>query len=204
MDSNVRKMVILREYANLPSTIEANPIDAARLQSIGAADMRWTVTDSLIDFGINNPPMAKEAEAFWLSRFFNNSYCSVDPAVANAARYVSELHRWGVVVVYLTGRPQPSMQECTIQGLHSHGFPLDVTAQLMMKPDPKQSDLDYKNSMFEKINKLGSIIGAFENEPANLNAYGIAFPGAMRFFLDTIHSPSLVRPDEAVIWLRHF
>lgn len=204
MDSNVRKVKILREYANLRSTIASYPADAARLQSIGAADIRWSVTDSLIAFGINNPLMAKEAEAYWLPRFFGNSFCSVDPAIPNAAMYVSQLHDLGVTVIYLTGRPRPSMQQCTVQGLKMNSFPLDDTAQLLMKSDPKQSDLDFKKASFGQINKIGTVIGAFENEPANVNAYGAAFPGAMRFFLDTIHSPSPIRPNSNVIWLHNF
>ena len=52
--------------------------------------------------------------------------------------------------------------------------------------------------------QMGSVVGVFENEPANINAHHDAFPNAVAIFLDTIHSKTLVVPESGISWVENF
>ncbi|MBI4404638.1 MAG: hypothetical protein HY537_10775 [Deltaproteobacteria bacterium] len=51
---------------------------------------------------------------------------------------------------------------------------------------------------------MGQTIAAFENEPANINAMGDAFPAAALVYLDTIHSKKPDVPGPNTSWIRDF
>jgi hypothetical protein len=65
-------------------------------------------------------------------------------------------------------------------------------------------DLVFKVSQFENVASLGQVVGAFENEPANINAMAAAFPSAVPIFLDTVHSPKPDVPGPRVQWVKDF
>jgi hypothetical protein len=66
------------------------------------------------------------------------------------------------------------------------------------QPDRKISDLEFKKTAFADILKMGDVVGAFENEPANVNAYLEAFKNAVAVFVDTRSSQDIAQPDAAI------
>ena len=92
----------------------------------------------------------------------------------------------GAKIVYLTGRDIPRMHDGTVISLARNRFPMNASeAELIMKPDPKIDDLEFKKAQMARIAKMGEVIGVFENEPANLNAmademFGLVLAGKIK------------------------
>jgi hypothetical protein len=115
------------------------------------------------------------------------------------------LARAGAKIVYLTGRDIPRMELGTKANLIRNRFPMDPDhAELIMKPDPKMDDLKFKESQYSIIAAMGEVEGAFENEPANINSMADAFPNAQAIFLDTVHSPTHIVPEDRVEIVKDF
>jgi hypothetical protein len=175
------------------------------LQSLKPDDILFSLADTMRAKGITNAGFLKLVQAAWNNNFFTNQFCANDVANPGGVRYVRELARLGVKIVYLTGRDIGRMQDGTVQDLQKLGLPLDgVQAQLIMKEDVKMDDLSFKISMFPFIKKMGTVVGVFENEPANINAHHDAFPRAVAIFLDTIHSNTAVLPEDGIFWVKDF
>jgi hypothetical protein len=96
----------------------------------------------------------------------------------------------GARVVYLTGRPE-RMRDGTLDVLRRHGFPPPdgARAHLLMKADAAQGDDDWKTTAIARVEALGPVVAAFDNEPAHVNLYAGAWPDARCVHLDTDHSP---------------
>ena len=107
---------------------------------------------------------------------------------------MTSAHAQGAHVVYLTGRDEPNMHDCTVRSLHSNGLPLGERATLMLKPDKSISDVTFKEATFGNIESLGVIVAGFDNEPANINAMAKKFPAAHIVFIDTRHFKKPDRP----------
>jgi hypothetical protein len=200
-----RNLRILREFAAQNDIQNAYPTEAGKILRVQISDIRYGLPDTLKGLGVENEDLTKKAGDFWLRRFFTNEYCALDKATPGAAKYLHLLVRAGATVVYLTGRDVPRMHDGTAANLVKNRFPMDPRqALLMMKPDPKLDDLQFKKDSFAQIAKMGEVVGAFENEPANINAMAEAFPSADAVFLDTVHSPKPDVPQDRVEWVSDF
>ena len=102
----------------------------------------------------------------------------------------------GARVAYVTGRPA-WMEDGTLDVFRRFGFPLPDGARthLLMKPGDGLSDDAWKSIAREAVDGLGRVVVAFDNEPAHVNAYARAWPGALAVHLDTDHSP---RPEQVL------
>jgi hypothetical protein len=71
--------------------------------------------------------------------------------------------------------------------LSRFGFPAPDgrRAHLLMKRPDALADDDWKALAREQVNRLGPVVLAFDNEPAHVNAYARAWPGAMVVHVDT-------------------
>ncbi len=195
---------IIAEFAHEPSTRSRYPDAVRKLEIIRVSKIRYVMADTLRQFGIEDSALTEELTAYWLARFFTNEYCERDLPVPYAARYVSRLARAGATIVYLSGRDVPRMGRGTVRDLRRNGFPLGPNAILLMKPAADNDDLGFKIAQFPRLRKMGTVVAAFENEPANINAFQAGFPRATMVFLDTIHSPKPDQPNPGVFWVRDF
>jgi hypothetical protein len=50
-------------------------------------------------------------------------------------------------------------------------------------------DSEFKKSVAPALSRLGTVVGVFDNEPANCNLLLAAHPGAASVFLDTQYAP---------------
>lgn len=205
MNTRERNLRIINDFI-AQSDIQARyPEETQKLADLTSNDIAYLTADTLKARSVTNAAFLKELTDFWLARFFTNEYCAKDQPNPGAVKYVRRLYFSGVKIVYLTGRDIPRMHDGTVASLKAAGFPLDDDqAVLIMKPDPKGDDLEFKKSMFPEIAKMGTVVGVFENEPANINAHHEAFPNAIAIFLDTIHSPKPDVPAQDIFWVKDF
>ncbi|MFW7381676.1 MAG: HAD family acid phosphatase [Oligoflexus sp.] len=144
---------------------------------------------------VQHPEFEREVFDFWRACYFTNPYLAYDQAFPLAVEFVQACRDLGTDLVYLTGRDEPGMGQGTRQGLRDLGFPFDEDGvHLLLKPTPEQSDVDYKKDALGKIDQLGYVIAAFENEMRNLNMIAEHYPDALMIYRQTLQSPN---PPEA-------
>ena len=126
---------------------------------------------------------------FWRERFFTSQYCVLDRAIAGAAEFVGEVLARGARVHYVTGRHE-EMRAGTVTCFERCGLAVpDATlVDLLMKPTLDEHDDAYKQRTYATLAERGTVIAAFDNEPAHINGYLDAFPDAVIVHLATDHS----------------
>jgi len=204
IDAGSRTLRILREVAAEPAIDAAHPGLAARLAALPREAVRYDLGENMRMLEVADATSIARFKEAWLARFFTSAYCRLDDANPGAATYVTALHAAGAHVIYLTGRDEGRMGDGTRQNLMASGFPLDASAELILKQDPAQDDTAFKIQVFERLRALGRVVAGFENEPRNVNAMGDAFPGAQMVFVDTRHSANPDVPHADIPWVADF
>lgn len=199
--SRSRTLRIYRELAAEPAFKKKHPAAAEALAKVHFAQIKYWSKDTLAGLGLPDETLLAEVSEFWAKRFFSDAYVALDAPVMGGADYVNGLRDLGATIVYLTGRDAPRMEAGTRLGLFTNGFPLHDGAHLFLKPNKDLEDLAFKKEVFERLNQMGTMVGVFENEPANLNAMMERFPQATGVFIDTIHSPKPIVPAEGASWI---
>jgi hypothetical protein len=192
LDNRPRQARILRDYgarAGLPALAGA------------AADhwRSWDLGAAMREAGLAPGEVVRHllpARRFWSDRFFTSEYCRLDVPVPGAPAFVRALAGAGAVVAYVTGRPG-RMEAGTLDTFRAHGLPLPdgERVHLLMKPDLPLGDDEWKALAAGRVARLGPVVAAFDNEPAHINGYALAWPAARCVHLDTDHSP---RPIEVL------
>ncbi|MSP15744.1 MAG: haloacid dehalogenase-like hydrolase [Myxococcales bacterium] len=197
-----RNLAILHEFA----TAAARPDGlAAAIARLTLADMGWNVMNDLRARGFHDEPTLAELRRYWAARFFTNDYLAHDEPLPGAVDYVRAVHGVGAGVVYLTGRDEPGMGRGTRASLEQHRFPLGGdSARLYLKPRFEEDDLEFKRRVSQELATLGTVVGAFENEPANANFFCREFPDAEVVLLETVHSPNPPPLDARVFRRKDF
>lgn len=197
IDTRHRKMAILKELAEQPAA-DGKMSDLLRTASL--KHIKYRVKDTLAALGIFDEAFVKEAERYWWERNFTDAYIEYDLPIPGAVRFVNWLHRKGSQIIYLTGRPEPTMIKGTKINLKQLEFPLGEDVLLLMKPDAAMDDFDYKKAVMQEIAQMGPLIAAFENEGHNLNMMAEHFPDAFMVLLDTICSPNQPKiPEDSYV-----
>jgi hypothetical protein len=182
-----RNLAILHEFAAASSAPPLTKI----VDRLTAHDMGWNVMDDLRRHGYEDTESLRALKKFWLSRFFTDDYLRHDEPLPGAPEFVRDVHDAGAIVVYLTGRDEPGMGRGTRDSLRSHRFPIDDPRVLLrLKPTFNEDDLVFKRRATAEIAALGTVLAAFENEPANANYFAERFPEADVVLLETVHSPN--------------
>jgi len=192
LDNRPRQARILREYgarAGLPA------LAAARADHWDG----WDLADAMRGAGLGPAEVARHllpARRFWGAHFFTSEYCREDVPVPGAPAFVREMAGEGAQVAYVTGRPG-RMEAGTLDCFRRSGLPLPDGARvhLLMKPDAPLGDDEWKSLAAARVARLGPVVAAFDNEPAHVNGYAMAWPEALCVHLDTDHSP---RPIEVL------
>lgn len=197
-----RNLRILKEFAGRPETRTAWVREAAALARLGPADLRYAIVDSAKAAGVEHSGLLEELRGFWFSRFFQNEYLLTDEPLPGAAEYCEAVAKAGARVVYLTGRDE-SMRDGTERSLARHAFPSAETT-LILKPRFDTPDLAFKTEALARLPALGSVTGAFENEPLHVNLFHAAFPDALMYLLETKHSGKPVAPHPSALRLKDF
>ncbi len=195
LDNRPRQARIVQDYgraAGLPELLAASPEHWRT----------WSLTDALRSMGL--PPdlveqHAAPARAFWREWFFTSAYCRLDGPVPGAPEFVQEVLRTGITIAYVTGRPE-QMRDGTLETFRLHGFPLPDGARvhLLLKRARDLHDDAWKLEAVARVNRLGPVALAFDNEPTHVNGYAEAWPAAMVVHLDRDHSERPVKVREGI------
>jgi hypothetical protein len=189
LDNRPRQARILREYgawARLPALAGSRPEHWTS----------WDLGEAMRSAGATPAEVARHlpaARRFWGARFFTSAYCRDDRPVPGAPEFVREVLAAGAVVAYLTGRPV-RMEAGTLESFRRFGFPVPEgdRVRLLMKPEAPLDDDEWKEVAAAQVGLLGPVVAAFDNEPAHVNGYALAWPGALCVHLDTDHSGRLI------------
>jgi hypothetical protein len=188
LDNRPRTLAILRTFAE--RCHDREPRLSARLRRARPTDLAYLLSDSLDRLGGCNAELAAEINTFWTERFFTDDHLVHDVPVPGAVEFVRSCHDAGAVLVYLTGRDLPRMGVGTFQSLRDQGFPVGVPGtELVLKPDPDMPDDEFKRITAPQLARVGRVVAAFDNEPANCNVMLAHHPDAHVVFVDTQHTP---------------
>jgi hypothetical protein len=167
----------------------------------------WDLKAALIKCGLTEEEagrLYKDAKSFWGARFFTSKYCVDDVEVPGAPAYLKAAVATGVQLAYVTGRHE-EMRAGTVECLKKCGMPVpEKNVHLIMKPNLRESDDDWKRVAHKRIVQLGRLVAAFDNEPTHANDYAEVFPEATVIHLATDHSGRAVALDARVISVPDF
>ena len=192
LDNRPRQAAILRDYGRAAGIAV---LREARPQHFTS----WDLGEALANAGLGEADARRHAgpfRGFWEERFFTNRYCELDVPVPGAPAFVRAIQRTGVRIAYVTGRPA-AMRPGTIHVLRAFGFPVPDGGRvvLLMKPGDALGDEAWKAVARDEVEGRGAPVLVLDNEPAHLNAYARAWPGALAIHVDTDHS---ARPVEVM------
>ena len=190
-DAGSRTLAILKSMSIDPDLRADFPDLEQKLANLVNNDIHYDLSDNLDMLAITDKELRDKATSYWNERFFLS--CDLDAIHPRAKDFVLKSHAKGAHIVYLTGRDEPRMKDCTMESFRLNGLPVDERATLMLKPHKDLSDVKFKQATFKTIEQLGSVIAGFDNEPANVNAMAQYFPRAEIVFIETRHSG---RPDK--------
>lgn len=189
IDTRFRKLAILKELAESPVPSQEFHSHCEILKTASIKHLKYRVKDSLAALGIFHDGFIEYCENFWKERNFSDRYVELDRPIQGAVRYVNWLHRKGATIIYLTGRDELGMGKGTLKNLQELEFPLKELTHLIMKPDARIPDLEFKTSVLDNLKQFGEVIAIFENEGKNLVAMANKYQNATKVILDTIKSP---------------
>jgi len=169
-------------------------------------DMGWGVSEPFVERGFEPPGFKTAISRYWGRRFFTNEYVVSDQPTPGAVEFAQECHRRGAMLYYLTGRHVSDMGAGTVQALTDHGFPFwRGRCSLQLKPSFEMQDKSFKDGALGDIrSNQGRVVATFENEPGNANLFMDAFPGALHFLLETIHSTKAEAPYPELLRSKDF
>jgi beta-phosphoglucomutase-like phosphatase (HAD superfamily) len=203
MDNRPRTVAILRDFAAMCR--DRDPELAESLQKARTVDLSYLLTDSLEALGAHRTSLVAEMQAFWRDRFFADRHLVHDVAVPGSVEFVRACYDAGALLVYLTGRDLPLMGTGTFQSLRDLGFPIGIAGtELVLKPDAAMPDEAFKRLAAPTLARVGHVIAAFDNEPANCNVMLAHYPDAHVVFVDTQHMPGAPSLDGGVHVVRDF
>ncbi len=185
-DNGARTWAILAEFAEATD----NAALKTALESVPKRKMPYLLSESLKLAGFDDDKLLEEATAFWFDRFFTDDYQAFDVPLEGALAFVSAVFDAGATVAYLTGRDSPGMLVGCAASLRQHGFPVGLShTTMVLKPDFKTPDLEFKTDAIGFIDTLGTVVASFDNEPGNCNLFKARWPNAATIFLDTTCAP---------------
>jgi hypothetical protein len=192
LDNRPRQARILRDFGRRAGLA---PLAAARPEHVAS----WDLADAMRRAGCTPGEVARHLLAlrrFWGTAFFTSAYCREDVPVPGAPAYLREVAGAGALVAYVTGRPR-RMEAGTLDVLRRGALPLPDGRRvvLLMKPEAPLGDDAWKALAAARVERLGPVVAAFDNEPAHVNGYALRWPLARCVHLDTDHS---ARPVEVL------
>ncbi|MDB4967926.1 MAG: hypothetical protein JWN44_3615 [Myxococcales bacterium] len=229
VDPTVLRRVLARVAAlpgavavfDLDSTLLDNrPRQARILREFGAAHgipalagartehwVDWSIQRAMANAGLGPDEVARwtdEAKEFWRQRFFTSEYCRDDAPIAGARDYLAAVADAGGFIAYCTGRHEP-MRGGTVESFERLSFPVPgARVQLLMKPVFELSDDDWKIEAYARLEALGPVVAAFDNEPTHINGYRAGFPDATVVHMATDDSGRPVQLSDGIVSIKDF
>ncbi|MDP2344278.1 MAG: haloacid dehalogenase-like hydrolase [Deltaproteobacteria bacterium] len=151
----------------------------------------YVLGETLARLSVTDAAVVESAAQYWKSRFFTDHEQQHDIPIEGALALAKGCYDAGATLVYLSGRDVPNMLIGVCQSLRAHGFPVGLArTSVVLKPHFNDDDLHFKKSAFDFIDTMGTVVGTFDNEPANSNAFQERWPDALHVFVKTQHAPN--------------
>lgn len=204
-DNRPRTVYILRQiadqlYTQLPQLVAA--VENGSISNLN--NIQYGPAATLKCLGVTDEKEIGIITEEWSKRFFTDDYQQFDVPLAGAKKYVTDVYEAGATVIYLTGRDVNMLVGLT-HTLRMCGFPVGVVGTMTMtKRDFNQDDGLFKEEVAAYLDRLGEVVGIFENEPGNSNLLQKNFPGATSMFLLTQHRPDAPALDDGITPIRDF
>lgn len=134
-------------------------------------------------------PAWKEIAKSSLDEYLSGRYEYLDQPVPGANAYVRELKRNGAHVWFVSSRWSEAQGASTLRSLLALGL-IEAGEESSVILRPKgMSSIDFKRMAFARIREAtraegGQVVGAFENEPENISAMEMEFPGVRLVFVE--------------------
>lgn len=200
-DNSPRVYKIIQDF--IEEHRDIYPEHTEKMSYIRRQDIVWGIKENLKKINVHDEELVNKVIRYWYERFFSNDYI-IDVPLSGSCQFVKDLESSGVKIIYLTGRFE-SMREGTERNLLEHGFPLYNNGEnLVLKPNPKISDEEFKHQSMESMRKFGDMLAGFENEPINSNIFQEHYPNSDIFFLETNHSLNPPNLSEKVHTIKNF
>jgi beta-phosphoglucomutase-like phosphatase (HAD superfamily) len=182
LDNRPRQALILREFG----LERAQPALAACAAEHWTS---WSIADAMRAAGCDErdvAALADDAKAWWRARFFTSDYCAHDDPMPGAADFLAAVRAAGIRIAYVTGR-HTEMRDGSIASFRRAGFPLpdDDSVHLLLKPTFEMPDDDWKRQAYARLDQIGPVALAFDNEPSHINGYAERFTAALAVHLAT-------------------
>lgn len=204
-DNRPRTVYIFKQiadqfYDQLPQLVKA--MDAGAIDNLD--NILYGPAATLKRLGVTDEEEIALVTEEWSKRFFTDEYQKFDVPMPGAKKFVTDVHEAGATVIYLTGRDVNMLVGLT-QSLRMCGFPVGVVGTMTMtKKDFNQDDGLFKDEVAAYLDRLGEVVGIFENEPANSNLLQKNFPGATSMFILSQHRPDAPELDDGIAQIRDF
>lgn len=207
-----RNFKIMKEWLATPEVQNGNISVRQAFEQLQHEHIAYDMEDTFKNLGLdlkNSEVQAalRSIKKFWFQRFFTDAYVTYDQPNPGAVAFAQTLHRLGARIVYLTGRDEPNMSVGTKAALTRDGFPFDPkggSARLILKPEFKTDDATYKRQAAEVIRTMGTVVAAYDNEPANITVFSEKYPNAMKVFVDTEYSSKPTEAGVAIYRVKDF
>lgn len=201
LDNSPRQARIVQEYGDL---VGDKRIAAAKAEYW----VDWSFETPLARCGLAPEEIASHLEplkAFWRERFFTSEYCVDDIPNEGATDFLSKVREQGAIVCYVTGRHQ-GMGPGSVESFKRAGFPIPNgrSVHLLLKPSEDLDDDEWKVQVRQRLQELGEVRCAFDNEPIHINSYLKGFSGCYAVHLDTDHSGRPVEIHDEIPSIRNF
>ncbi|WP_141736101.1 HAD family hydrolase [Oligoflexus tunisiensis] len=205
IDCRHRKHRVIHDFIKQSHVKESFALECQLVERMSWENVQYRVLDTLAQEGIRNQLFGEQLFNFWRQNYFTYPYLVDDKPFPGALEFVRHCHDLGATLVYLTGRDIPGMGQGTFEAMRRMGFPSDdARVHYILKEDPDINDLEFKVLALNKVEPLGRVIAAFENELPNLHAMAERFPDAAMYWRKTLYMPNPPEPLPHIQVLLHF
>ena len=173
-----------------------------RLVDLRLEDVRYELAGTLRNAGLSagevQGALGRAITAFQ-SQHWTDYH--LDRPFPGALALVQAVEQAGGRVVYVTGRSE-RRRAASEAVLRAAGFPVEGALRYFRPADDQRSSASYKAIVARHyLPRHGEVVAAFDNEPANCNAFLWANPQALTVHLDTLYpaaSPALAAGVEVL------
>lgn len=184
-----RNVEIIKDFAKrseLPKDLQTS------LLKVTALPTDWGIKTPLLRLALPNitEQLIRDIKKHWNQFFFGGDFLHHDQEYPGAIEFVNQLSK-NAPTFYLTGRDIYRMGDATLKQLKNSGFPTDPEHnRLILKPDMRLLDHEYKISELKALAAQYKKIYFFENEPVILNEVIKQFPkdSVIPICIDSTHS----------------
>jgi len=134
--------------------------------------------EQLISIKFKDEKKLTELQTFIDTSIANGDICQYDIAKEKSVEYISNLHKKGVLIVYLSQRDINTLPQ-SVSSLKKEGFPIGEANTMIILKNSADSTFAFKKSSLAKIINYGELVAIFENDTELNNKLNLTFKNIM-------------------------